>query len=89
MTDSASAFTMYTTPWCGFCHRLKHHLEAENVTYDEVNIELDPAAASVVELVNQGNQTVPTLVFTDGTSMTNPSVNSVLIKLDELASVPR
>ena len=89
MTDSASAFTMYTTPWCGFCHRLKRHLAAENVTYDEVNIELDPAAASAVELVNQGNQTVPTLVFTDGTSMTNPSLNSVLIKLDELATIPR
>lgn len=89
MTDSTSAFTMYTTPWCGFCHRLKHQLANQDVTYDEVNIELDPAAASIVEKVNQGNQTVPTLVFTDGTSMTNPSLNSVLIKLDELAAIPR
>jgi mycoredoxin len=89
MTDSISAFTMYTTPWCGFCHRLKRQLAAEDVTYEEVNIELDPAAASIVEQVNQGNQTVPTLVFTDGTSVTNPSLNSVLIKLDELATIPR
>jgi hypothetical protein len=32
---------------------------------------------SDIEKINNGNRTVPTLVFADGTSMTNPSINKV------------
>ncbi len=39
-----------------------------------VDIEQDPEAAHLVEQVNNGNQTVPTLVFSDGTAQTNPSL---------------
>jgi mycoredoxin len=34
--------------------------------------------------VNNGNQTVPTLVFSDGTATTNPSVAQVKSKLASL-----
>ncbi len=50
---------MYTTPWCGYCHRLKSQLDREGITYDIVDIEQDPAAAQIVESANGGNQTVP------------------------------
>jgi mycoredoxin len=40
-----------------------------------------------VESANNGNQTVPTLVFEDGTAMTNPSVAQVRGKLEELEDV--
>jgi mycoredoxin len=79
-------FTMYTTPWCGYCHRLKSQLDREGIEYDVVDIEQDPAAAGVVESANNGNQTVPTLVYTDGTAQTNPSVAQVKEKLAALAS---
>ncbi len=58
--SSMSAFTMYTTSWCGYCHRLKSQLNREGITFDEVNIEKQPDAAQVVEKANHGNQTVPT-----------------------------
>ena len=48
------------------------------IAYTEINIETDPAAAAVVERVNGGNQTVPTVVLPDGTAMTNPSVRDIL-----------
>ena len=73
----AAAFTMYSTPWCGYCHRLKAQLVRAGIEFDEVDIELTPDAASIVERVNNGNQTVPTLVFADGTALTNPSVAQV------------
>jgi mycoredoxin len=73
--------TMYTTDWCGFCVRLKHGLEREGIPYDEVNIEHAPEAAELVMRVNGGNQTVPTVVFPDGTAMTNPSIRQVKEKL--------
>ncbi len=75
------AFTMYSTPWCGYCHRLKGQLRREGITFHEVDIEVDPDAASVVEQVNRGNQTVPTLVFADGSALTNPSVAQVKAQL--------
>ena len=80
----SAAFTMYTTPWCGYCHRLKSQLDREGIGYDLVDIEQDPAAAAIVEQANGGNQTVPTLVYSDGTAQTNPSVAQVKEKLASL-----
>jgi mycoredoxin len=51
-----------------------------------VDIEQDPQAAELVEQVNDGNQTVPTLVYSDGTAQTNPSLIQVKEKLAALAS---
>ncbi|GAA0207060.1 mycoredoxin [Cytobacillus oceanisediminis] len=75
-------FTLYSTPWCGYCHRLKSQLQREGITnFAEVDIETQPEAAAVVEKANNGNQTVPTLVFADGTALTNPSVAQVKAQL--------
>jgi len=77
---------MYTTPWCGYCFRLKGQLDREGIDFEMVDIEQQPEAADIVEAANGGNQTVPTLVYTDGTSHTNPSVAQVKEKLAALAS---
>ena len=73
--------TMYSTPWCGYCHRLKSQLDREGIAYEVVDIEQDPAAADFVMSVNGGNQTVPTVVFPDGSAATNPSVAEVKARL--------
>ncbi|MGH3317640.1 MAG: mycoredoxin [Nocardioidaceae bacterium] len=77
-------FTMYSTPWCGYCHRLKGQLEREGIGFQVVDIERQPEAAEIVESANNGNQTVPTLVFDDGSALTNPSVAQVREKLEAL-----
>lgn len=76
--------TMYSTPWCGYCHRLRSQLDREGIAYEVIDIERQPEAALVVEQVNNGNQTVPTLVYPDGTAQTNPSVAQVKAKLASL-----
>ena len=76
-----SQFTMYSTPWCGYCHRLKSQLDREGIVFDVVDIEQQPEAAQLVESANNGNQTVPTLVYSDGTAQTNPSLAQVKDKL--------
>lgn len=73
--------TMYTTTWCGYCQRLKKQLQREGIEYAEINIEEDPAAAEKVEQVNGGNRTVPTLIFADGSALTNPSIAQVKQKV--------
>jgi mycoredoxin len=74
-------FTLYSTPWCGYCHRLKGQLDRAGIDYVEVDITEQPEAAAIVESANQGNQTVPTLVFDDGSALTNPSLAQVQEKL--------
>jgi mycoredoxin len=73
--------TIYSTQWCGYCHRLMRQLDREGVGYEVVDIEHDATAADYVMSVNGGNQTVPTVVFEDGTALTNPSLAQVKARL--------
>ncbi|KUH40140.1 MULTISPECIES: mycoredoxin [Streptomyces] len=74
--------TMYSTTWCGYCRRLKSQMDREGIAYTEINIELDPESAAFVEKVNNGNQTVPTVLVApngggEDVVMTNPSLKQV------------
>ena len=73
--------TMYSTQWCGYCQRLKTQLGREGITITEIDIEHDAEAAALVEKINGGNRTVPTVVYEDGTAVTNPSLRQVKEKL--------
>jgi len=78
---SSNLVTMYSTVWCGYCHRLRSQLDREGIDYQVVDIENDPAAADLVMKVNGGMQTVPTLVFPDGSALTNPTLAQVKAQL--------
>lgn len=78
----AGTVTMYSTTWCGYCRRLKTQLDSAGIGYVEVDIEQLPEAAAYVESVNGGNQTVPTVVFPDGSALTNPSLLDVRTRLE-------
>ncbi|KQR43663.1 mycoredoxin [Frigoribacterium sp. PvP120] len=88
MTDTATSYvpdagtiTMFSTSWCGYCARLKQQLGKQGIGFTEVNIEEVPGTAEIVESVNGGNQTVPTVIFPDGSTATNPSLADVQAKL--------
>jgi mycoredoxin len=82
----SGSVTMYSTPWCGYCMRLKGQMDREGIDYEVVDIEQHPEAAEIVERVNGGNQTVPTVVFEDGSAQTNPSIAQIKNKLAKLAA---
>jgi mycoredoxin len=73
--------TMYSTTWCGYCRRLKDQFDREGIEYQEIDIESDPSAAEFVESVNGGNQTVPTVLFPGGSTLTNPTIVEVKQRL--------
>jgi len=75
------SLTMYSTTWCGYCKRLKAQLTREGIEFSEIDIEQDEAAAELVASVNGGNRTVPTVVYSDGSAATNPSLIDVKEKL--------
>ncbi|MFP7760020.1 mycoredoxin [Marisediminicola sp. LYQ134] len=73
--------TMFSTTWCGYCARLKSQLDKQGIGYREVNIEEVEGTAELVASINNGNQTVPTVLFPDGSSATNPSLSDVVARL--------
>lgn len=87
MSAATTAVTMYTTTWCGYCVRLKKLMQREGIEFGEVDIERDERAADLVMKANGGNRTVPTLVFADGTALTNPSIDQVKAQLAALSGV--
>lgn len=79
---AAGTVTMFTTTWCGYCRTLKAAMTREGIEFSEVNIEDVPDAADFVRTVNNGNQTVPTLLFPDGSAAINPSLAEVKSRLE-------
>jgi mycoredoxin len=69
--------TVFTTSWCGHCKRLKSQLSRVGIQFREIDIEDHAAGAAVVAHVNDGNLTVPTVLFRDGSALTNPPVAEV------------
>jgi mycoredoxin len=80
-TPETGSITMFSTSWCGYCRRLKSQLTAEGIAYTEVNIEQVEGTAELVESLNNGNQTVPTVIFPDGSTATNPSLAEVRTRI--------
>ncbi len=80
-TPEAGSITMFSTTWCGYCRRLKSQLDAQGIGYQEINIEEVEGTADLVAALNGGNQTVPTVIFPDGSSATNPSLAEVRSRL--------
>lgn len=83
--DDAGALTLYITTWCPFCTRLKRQLDQKEIGYTEIDVDADAAAAAFVESVNNGNRVVPTVLYSDGTTATNPPASKVRDKLAALA----
>ncbi|MFN8486600.1 MAG: glutaredoxin domain-containing protein [Caldilineaceae bacterium] len=87
MSETARApIVMYTTEWCPDCWRAKQVMGAMKVPYQEVNINRDEAAVDVVIRLNNGNRSVPTIVFPDGSVLTEPSTTALVQKLQSLVA---
>ena len=82
--SEASSVIMYSTEWCGYCQRLKAQMQRAGIEYTEVDIEVDPDSAAFVASINGGNEVVPTLKFSDGSTLTNPPIAEVIAKIEQL-----
>ena len=83
ISPTAERPTIFTTTWCGYCVRLKSQLTRQGIDFHEVDIEDHADGAQLVVEANDGNLTVPTVLFADGSALTNPSVAAVSAKLAE------
>jgi mycoredoxin len=70
---------LYGTTWCGMTTRARSLLDQNKIKYRWVDIDADTEAGKLVEKVNKGFRSVPTIVFPDGSILVEPS-NSELAK---------
>jgi mycoredoxin len=79
-----TGIVMYGTPWCGDCRMARRVLDQHKVEYQYVDIEQDDVARRYVVEVNRGNQSVPTILFPDGSVLVEPSAAVLKQKLTTL-----
>lgn len=72
---------VYGRPFCGMIAPIRKLLQAVKAPHEYFDIFLNPDARNHVAEINQGNLSVPTLVFPDGSILTEPSVEMVKTKL--------
>jgi mycoredoxin len=75
---------LYGSPVCGMVPAVRASLERVGVAYEYVDISLDPEARRRVREINGGHETVPTLVFLDGSTLTEPSNSELQARLRAL-----
>lgn len=80
-TPADGTITMFSTEWCGYCKRLALMLNKSGIDYTVVDIEHTEGTEDLVKSVNGGNAVVPTVVFPDGSTATNPSLREVQARL--------
>lgn len=72
---------LFTTSWCPYCAKLKAGLDSRGFAYTELDVEADELAdqaSEFVKSVNNGNRVVPTVLFPDGSTATNPPAAAVI-----------
>jgi thioredoxin reductase (NADPH) len=73
--------TIYSTVWCPDCKRAKRFFAEHRIQYVNVDIEQDPEGMAYVEKVNKGKRVIPTIVFPDGSILSEPSNAQLAEKL--------
>jgi len=81
MSEEQKTIVMYTTNWCPDCWRAKQIMGAMKVAYEEINISEDDEAIELVMKLNNGNRSVPTILFPDGSVLTEPTTTALTQKL--------
>ncbi len=73
--------TVYGNTWCGGSRRVRLFFEQHQIPFQWVDIEKDENAASYVESLADGNRSVPTIVWPDGSFLVEPSNEALANKL--------
>lgn len=80
----SESIKVYSTAWCPDCTAAKAVLQSMAVDFEDINIEETPEAADIVLALNNGNRTVPTIVFPDGSFLSEPKITELRRKLAAL-----
>lgn len=74
----------YGHNFCPQVHTVRAALDQIGLGYDYIDIRKDDAGRERVREINAGYESVPTLVFSDGSTLTEPSEDVLYAHLDGL-----
>ena len=80
----AEKIIVYGRRYCGQVYNTRKKFEKDGIEYTYIDIHQDPEARELVRQINNGFESVPTIVFPDGTTLTEPSSKELQDKLDSL-----
>ena len=72
---------MYGTTWCADCTRAKAFMDENGVDYDWTNVDVETEFIDYILEINNGERSVPTIVFPDGSVLVEPSNRQLADKL--------
>lgn len=72
---------IYGASWCPDCRRAKRFLADQRIPYEWHDIEVEPEGVNVVQQRNNGNNVIPTIIFPDGSHLSEPSNEELADKL--------
>jgi mycoredoxin len=73
MAHTRTITQLYGATWCADCKRSRTFLDSHAIPYEYVDIDTVPGAAEAVSRLNNGYKSIPTIVFSDGTVLVEPS----------------
>lgn len=83
----ADKIILYGRRYCGQVYTTKKKFDEDGINYEYIDIHQDSEARERVRQINNGFESVPTIVFPDGSTLTEPSMKELEAKLDSLASI--
>jgi mycoredoxin len=88
-TSTSGEIVVYSTTWCGDCRRARRVIAEAGFTYREIDIERNVDAARLVECLNDGLRSVPTILLPDGRTLVEPTGAALAAALRSFPSSPR
>ena len=83
-TPKTQPIIVYGHPFCGMLQPVVRMLTSARAEHIYINILTNETGRNQVAKINNGNMSVPTLVFPDGTTMTEPAARTLQSKLEDL-----
>ena len=77
MTEDDEKITLYTSNFCGQALMVERFFENHEIPVETINIDGDTEARQRLIELNNGYASVPTVIFPDGTQMTEPSLHQI------------
>lgn len=84
MPDKTEPIKMYSRTTCPMDPPVQQMLNSANIPFEYIDIRQDDEARALVQQINHGNESVPTLVFANGSTLTEPSPGSLRKHLAEM-----
>jgi mycoredoxin len=82
-TMKPSQIVMYSAEWCPDCRRAKFFMKRKKISFMEIDVNNDKKAEAFVKELNNGNRSVPTIIFPDGSMMVEPSTEELEEKFSQ------